>query len=121
LLMLDIDEFKLYNDYYGHVYGDELLIRITQRIKQVLPEDATFSRYGGEELAIILPGYSLQETKMIADEIRQAVEHERIENLGSSSGMVTVSIGCAERMADQAENEQELIKVSDERLYMSKS
>lgn len=121
LIMLDIDEFKKYNDYYGHVYGDELLIRVAQLIKHVLPEDVIFARYGGEEFAIILPKYSLQETKEIAEKIRHTIEEERIENLGRSYGIVTVSIGCAERMVDQIDNEIELIKISDERLYMSKA
>lgn len=57
LIMLDIDEYKKYNDYYGHVQGDDLLIHVAQLIKQTLPGDVTFARYGGEEFAVILPGY----------------------------------------------------------------
>ncbi len=121
LIMLDIDDFKKYNDYYGHVYGDDLLIRVAQFIKQILPEDVTFARYGGEEFAVILPGYNLQEAKRIAEKIRHTIENERIENLGRNYGIVTVSIGCAERIIDQIDNEKELINVSDERLYRSKA
>jgi diguanylate cyclase (GGDEF) domain len=121
IILLDIDEYKKYNDYYGHVQGDELLFRIAQLIKQLLPDDVTFARYGGEEFAIILPGYSLQASQRIAEEIRRTVEHERMESLGRDSGIVTVSIGCAERMADQIRDEKELTTVSDERLYMSKA
>jgi len=121
LIMLDIDEFKTYNDFYGHVYGDDLLVRVARLIKDVLPENVIFSRYGGEEFSVILPGYNLVETKRIAEQIRQTIENEQIENLGSASGVITVSLGCAERITDQIHSEIELIKVSDERLYKSKS
>ncbi|GFN31358.1 sensor domain-containing diguanylate cyclase [Paenibacillus xylaniclasticus] len=121
LIMLDIDEYKKYNDYYGHVHGDDLLIRIAQLVKRLLPDDVTFARYGGEEFAVILPGYSLQASQRIAEEIRRTVEDERMENLGRGHGIVTVSIGCAERKADQIRDEKELVTVSDERLYVSKA
>lgn len=121
LIMLDIDEFKKYNDYYGHVFGDELLTRIAQRINELFPLDVTFARYGGEEFAVILPGYSIEEAKEIAELIRYSIESDNIKHLGRDEGIVTVSLGCAERIMDEIDSVKELIRVSDERLYMSKA
>lgn len=120
LLMIDLDEFKKYNDYYGHVKGDELLTEVAQLIQQELTGEATFARYGGEEFSIILPNIKLEDAVEIAERIRQLIESKRLENLGRDCGIVTVSIGCAEKIHDQIKNKTDLIKVSDERLYMSK-
>lgn len=121
LLMLDLDEFKKYNDQFGHVYGDELLIQFVKIINDALPEGAIFARYGGEEFAVILPGYRLEQATELAEQFRMIVENSNMSYLGISFGKVTVSIGCAERMEDQIANEVELLRLSDERLYISKA
>lgn len=121
LIIIDVDEFKKYNDFYGHLEGDVLLTQLAQLIQQTLPDDITFARYGGEEFAVILPGYSLEETKFIAENIRQTIENENIAAKCRDSKIVTLSLGCAERTSDHIDYEQEFIKVADERLYRSKA
>lgn len=121
LIMFDIDNFKKFNDFYGHLDGDVLLTQLAQAVQHILPDNVTFARYGGEEFAVILLGYTIQETALLAEEIRQTVENESLVNEGSNADVVTVSLGCSERTIDQIDDEIDLIRVSDERLYKSKA
>lgn len=120
LMMLDLDEFKKYNDYYGHVCGDDLLVHIVKFIQEILLENVTFARYGGEEFVIILPNYALENTRELAEVIRQTIEQEKIEHLGRVEKIVTVSIGCAEYREDEIDTVKQLIELADTRLYISK-
>lgn len=121
LIMLDIDEFKKYNDYYGHLHGDNILTQVAQSIQRILPNDVTFARFGGEEFAVVLQGYSIEETEILAEKIRETIEHSEIGHVDREDHIVTVSLGCAERKIDQVANDKQLIKISDERLYKSKA
>lgn len=110
LLMLDIDMFKRYNDAYGHQKGDEVLTCIGRIVRGTIRGgvDSAY-RYGGEELAVILPMTKLEAARDVAERIRAAVEIE--------SG-VTVSIGVAElQPKDTAET---LTKRADDMLYRAK-
>lgn len=121
LLLIDVDEFKKYNDYYGHVLGDELLKNIVQLIQTNLPQNVKFARYGGEEFAIILPNYSKESLWQIAEEIRLLVKEAQFEHLGRKEGIVTISVGGVELTAeDNVENELIFIEIADQRLYISK-
>lgn len=120
-IMFDIDRFKQYNDFYGHLEGDVLLTHIAQAVQHILPNNVTFARYGGEEFAVILPGYTIQKTALLAEKIRQTVENESLVNEGNNADIVTVSLGCSERTKDDIDDEIDLIRVSDERLYKSKA
>lgn len=121
LCMIDLDEFKKYNDYYGHVQGDELLIRMAQFVQAYVPKNAIFARYGGEEFAIILPNTELTEAVDIAERVRYLIEQARWEHNGRALGYVTISVGVAERIQDCCENEVALISMADTRLYYSKN
>lgn len=121
LIMLDLDEFKKYNDYYGHLHGDTLLTQVAQSIQRILPSDVTFARYGGEEFAVVLPGYNIDETEILAEKIRETIERAEIGHVDREDYIVTVSLDCAERKIDQVANDKQLIKISDERLYKSKA
>lgn len=72
-IMIDIDQFKLYNDEYGHVAGDQLIIQVVNIIKEKLPNNAIFSRYGGEEFSIIMPNYPLIYAAELSELIRKAL------------------------------------------------
>ncbi|MEE1130277.1 MAG: diguanylate cyclase [Caryophanon sp.] len=120
LCMIDIDEFKKYNDYYGHVQGDKLLKCMAQFVQAHLPKHAIFARYGGEEFAIILPNTLLSEAADIAEQVRAAIDHQRWEHLGRELGYVTISVGVAERMHDKCDDEVALLSLADARLYYSK-
>src|SRR5690625_7581833 len=91
--MLDLDEFKKYNDYYGHISGDRLLKKVATIIESQLPEDSFFARYGGEEFVIVLPSISEVRAYKIAEEVRYAVETALITHLKEDTGIVTFSIG----------------------------
>ncbi len=73
ILMLDLDEFKKYNDYYGHIAGDQLLIEVVQTIEGVLPDDMLFARYGGEEFSIVCPNTTSQQVEQIGQRIVETV------------------------------------------------
>lgn len=122
LMMIDVDEFKKYNDTYGHVGGDRLLKKIVEIIQHQLPEDAIFARYGGEEFVIILPKFSEQQAWQIGDKVRLAIKEANIEHQGREDGIVTISLGGVERkLQGNITNENELVEIADKRLYHSKN
>lgn len=123
-IMLDIDEFKYYNDEYGHVAGDQLLIVVVDIIKEQLPEKAIFSRYGGEEFSIIVPNYTLEKTVQLSESIRTALYDAAIVHKKSHFGVVTASLGVSELTAENHHlllKPTDLIDWADKRLYLSKN
>lgn len=120
LLMLDIDKFKSINDTYGHSAGDTVLKKVADIIKNVVAEKYSIARIGGEEFAIILRDRSLDEAKIIAENLRQAVEDMDIVNDETDCTVnVTISVGIASYPAD-TESIPKLYDNADERLYFSK-
>ena len=97
LLMLDVDEFKLYNDNFGHPAGDQALRRIAAILEKSVNRPADLiCRYGGEEFAIILPVADAEAAAVVAERIRKAVEAAQIPHTADAQRpVVTVSIGCA--------------------------
>ena len=93
LLMLDLDDFKLFNDTYGHIEGDAVLSRLGQVIKRCLRETDIAFRYGGEEFTILLPMTTGAEGIVIAERIRQEFKRERFSPKPDSEVHLTVSIG----------------------------
>lgn len=121
LLMLDLDEFKKYNDYYGHISGDRLLKKVATIIESQLPEDSFFARYGGEEFVIVLPNISEVRAYKIAEEVRYAVETALITHPKGDTGIVTFSIGVAVMTKEvNFKSVIELIDAADKQLYRSK-
>jgi diguanylate cyclase (GGDEF)-like protein len=118
LLLLDIDNFKLFNDSYGHLEGDKVLRRIGEIIKSCLRKMDSAYRYGGEEFTILLPETSAKEAMVVAQRIRSAVEDERFIPSRNESGLVTVSIGVSEYLPK--EEIANFIKRSDSAMYDSK-
>ncbi|MFZ6780409.1 sensor domain-containing diguanylate cyclase [Undibacterium sp. Ji83W] len=122
LIMIDVDHFKQYNDLYGHAAGDECLRKISQAVKscQNRAGDLT-ARYGGEELAVILPTTDVQGAILIAEKIRQAIHDLSISHAGNEAGIVTVSAGVeALTPARNLHNPVELIEAADNALYEAK-
>jgi diguanylate cyclase (GGDEF)-like protein len=119
LLMLDIDRFKWYNDKYGHAIGDIVLKHITNSITGALDEGDIVSRYGGEEIAILLAGTDKDKARKKAEFIRKRVEENPLV-VRRETHNVTVSIGVSSYPEDCV-SEEDLVKKSDDRLYKAKA
>lgn len=122
LLMIDVDFFKLFNDSFGHVAGDEALISVASAIRDTITDDAYLpARYGGEEFAVILPKTSAEEAKLIAESLRRNVESLKIaHNSPHPDAVVTVSIGLATLIPKVTETSRVLIELADKGLYLAK-
>ena len=120
LLILDIDNFKNYNDTLGHVAGDHLLVQLGKILKSSLRDIDIVSRYGGEEFSIILPDTDSNSCFLLAERIRKNVEKFEFENEKvQPSGDITVSIGGSTFPTD-ANLPQDLIVKADQAMYQSK-
>ncbi|HAS6348631.1 TPA: diguanylate cyclase [Vibrio vulnificus] len=117
VLMLDIDHFKLINDTYGHLEGDNILKRCAEEIQSLLPTEHLAFRYGGEEFLVVLNNYDLLQAQRLAEVIRQAIELKKLTTL-SGRGL-TLSIGLTELLP--RDGIDDLIKRADQALYTAKS
>jgi len=120
LLMVDVDNFKAYNDANGHLGGDECLKRIASAVAAEMRANDLVARYGGEEFAVILPNQSLKGAASVAERIRQRVEQLRVPNSLAPGQHVTVSIGAATAMAAIDNRASELVATADAALYRAK-
>ncbi len=122
LMMLDVDYFKPYNDYYGHMAGDECLKEIAHCIKQaVLREGDLIGRYGGEEFIILLPDTDEAGANIVANKLVGAIQHAQIPHQKSPiSDYITISIGIEHSKPMQRLPLDELIKNADSHLYQAK-
>jgi diguanylate cyclase (GGDEF)-like protein len=123
LIMIDADYFKQYNDTYGHPAGDACLRRIGEAIKAARNRPGDLSaRYGGEEMAVLLPDTSVDGALAVAEKIRAAIMALQITHGGSPFGMVTVSAGIAACVpAHHGDNESQLLDAADRALYLAKA
>jgi diguanylate cyclase (GGDEF)-like protein len=124
LVLLDVDHFKEYNDYYGHVAGDNCLIDVAHLIeRQTNRKGDLVSRYGGEEFAIILPGIDAKGARAFANRLREFIEKQRIEHKATpltTLGAVTVSLGVTTVIPLMKLKPNELIDQADKALYDAK-
>ncbi len=119
LLLLDIDNFKTYNDTYGHLEGDKVLVRLGQIIKSCLRTMDCAYRYGGEEFTIILPETTGEEAKNVAHRIKSSVEIESFFPEGGDVVNITISIGVTEYF--KKEPLATFIQRADQAMYNSKA
>ncbi|MEM7015868.1 MAG: diguanylate cyclase, partial [Pseudomonadota bacterium] len=122
LIMSDIDDFKKYNDTYGHQAGDECLQQVAQALQKHVkrPYDVA-ARYGGEEFAILLPQTDLADAQHIAKLMRLEIEHLQIPHEQSRvKNVVSMSFGVASLIPEHDQSTQALIKLADTALYQSK-
>ena len=113
VIMLDLDNFKEYNDKYGHLEGDKVLTDTAYIIRENIRETDSAGRYGGEEFLIVLPQTDKEQGLVVAEKIRSSIES------GLQNSAVTVSGGLAS--LDEVQSLTELISLADRRLYMSKA
>lgn len=122
LIMVDIDSFKNYNDTYGHLQGDDCLIKISKRIQESIerPYDLV-ARYGGEEFVLLLPQTDSEGAKHIAEKIRINVEKLNIEHsMSTVADHVTISLGTTSIIPNQEYDRINLLRLADESLYEAK-
>lgn len=118
LLLLDIDFFKKYNDTWGHLEGDKVLMGIGQVISSCLRSMDTAYRYGGEEFAVILPETGLKKACVVGARIKDNIANLIFEPDEKIRQSVTVSIGASK--IKEGEDCTALIKRADKALYRSK-
>jgi diguanylate cyclase (GGDEF)-like protein len=121
LVIVDVDSFKGLNDRYGHVYGDQCLVRIARALQAALPRGTDFvARYGGEEFAAILPDTDAGGAMTVAHAMHRAILELRIEHAGRPGGFVTASLGVA-TFASARGSAEDLVREADAALYLAKS
>ncbi len=122
ILMVDIDNFKNYNDTYGHQAGDDCLKKVANTISETVyrPGDLA-ARYGGEEFVVILPDTDREGVYEVSERIRQAIENLNIEHSDSSvADHVTVSVGAAVSEVEENDDGERIVKLADDALYQAK-
>ena len=118
-LMVDLDEFKQYNDRYGHPAGDIVLKTIGQVLQEMFSDPKFFiCRYGGEEFSVLLPDISKAEALEMAEKLRERIQNQPVV-LRREKTFVTVSIGVA-TFPDDAQLKEELVGKADMAMYRSK-
>ena len=117
LMLFDIDYFKNYNDTYGHLEGDKVLVRIGQTTKAMLRTMDTAYRYGGEEFTVILPETSGEEAITVGERLRSHIASEKFIH-ESQIISVTISVGIAQYVYH--EYASDFVKRSDQAMYQSK-
>jgi diguanylate cyclase len=120
VMMVDLDQFKVVNDKYGHRIGDEILVLIASMIKANTKGRDLVARYGGDEFAILLPQTPLKDAMMLADDMskRIAAREVRAKSSGTSFGHMTVSVGVAEYV--KGEGAAKVVDRADNALYRAK-
>ncbi|EJN04174.1 diguanylate cyclase [Phyllobacterium sp. YR531] len=124
VVMVDIDHFKTYNDFYGHLAGDNCLVQVSRALNKVIKQtDGSLARFGGEEFAALLSGAAKHEVMKAADQMLSSVAAMNLKHEASPSGLVSVSIGIAILDEDNRlsiAGPDDLLNLADTALYESK-
>lgn len=117
LIIIDIDFFKTFNDDYGHQVGDEVLVLVGKTLEQCIRSSTDLiARYGGEEFVAIIPNMTEHKTLQLAERMRQ-----KVSELDFKSKQITVSLGSATILPDDATELESLFKQADKALYQAKA
>lgn len=116
---LDIDNFKLLNDFVGHEQGDNVLKRVADALGAAVYEPATFGRFGGDEFVAVFPRTAEAEVRDVLDRVRTAVSHIEVVNGAQVTVPTRVSVGFASYRG--YESARDLIAEAEERMYVDKA
>jgi len=119
VILFDLDKFKMINDEFGHLGGDFTLREVAACVKGSIRKEELFSRYGGEEFAIVLPETTHEGAMGAAERIRALIEKRRFQYEGKTYP-VTISVGVATTSGDHTMTPTELIRSADDKLYEAK-
>ncbi|MBI3620715.1 MAG: diguanylate cyclase [Nitrospirae bacterium] len=119
LLLVDIDHFKLVNDHHGHLAGDAVLRALAGSIQDSIRMIDIAARYGGEEIAVILPETPLEGARVVADRLRASIASLRLTVPSGQAVSCTVSVGVAV-VPEDADRRERLIDAADKALYLAK-
>ena len=121
LMIMDVDGFKVYNDLYGHQAGDAALRRIAAAVKSTMRETDFVSRYGGDEIAVILPESDLNSAVQVAERIKRAtVQTAVLQANDGRAAVLTLSIGIAEFRPASMRSGEDVVELADAALYRAK-
>ncbi len=121
LVLVDIDHFKSFNDFYGHPAGDVALRAVAHSLNISFTRSSDFvARYGGEEFAILSTGMPMEKARLFATALCERVRGVRIPHSGSPSGFLTISAGYAVHSFAHSEPPGLLVKMADQALYRAK-
>ncbi|MGB7412689.1 MAG: diguanylate cyclase [Thermosynechococcaceae cyanobacterium] len=122
LIMVDVDFFKLYNDFYGHLMGDECLQKVAQTIAQSVKRSTDFvARYGGEEFTVVLPCTGIQGASQVAENIMARIQELQIPHGASPiSDQITLSMGLTSLVPQTERSFKALIQSADQAMYQAK-
>ncbi len=115
LMMIDVDNFKIFNDQYGHIAGDRVLVAVADALRQFLRPTDLVARFGGDEFAVLLPDLHIKQARQTAERIRQQIAGLSPPSL---STIITVSIGIADRGND--DDVATLVQRADGAMYDAK-
>ena len=118
VLMIDVDNFKMINDNFGHKAGDKVLKKIAELSNQIMQKNDYFGRFGGEEFICLLPATSPKDAYDVAERIRLSIQ-EKIK-LNKIAEQVTVSIGISSYKRENTDSFTQLIKDADDKMYEAK-
>jgi len=123
LLLIDIDFFKLYNDNFGHVRGDDCISTVAKALQNAVQRPADLvARYGGEEFAVVLPNTEIEGALKLARLLHNTIANLKIPHPHSAvSDYLTVSIGIACKIINDTNSPEELIELADNALYDAKN
>jgi diguanylate cyclase len=119
-IIMDIDKFKTFNDTHGHPVGDQVLKFVADLLKKECPETIVPVRFGGEEFAMLCPKFSIEEARVVAENIRKKLSTMvfKHKKTGDTLPCVTASFGLAARTGDEVLNQ--IIERADKALYVAK-
>jgi two-component system cell cycle response regulator len=119
LVFFDIDDFKKINDTYGHAQGDKLLVQIGSLLKNLSRECDLPARVGGDEFAMLLPSTNKSGALNLAQRIFKTIQGKKIEGLGDE--LISISVGVSNCIDNKVKSAEELVKLSDDAMYQSKT
>jgi diguanylate cyclase (GGDEF)-like protein len=115
LMMIDVDNFKAFNDRYGHIAGDRVLVAVAEALREYLRPTDLVARFGGDEYAVLLPDLQLNQARQTAERIRQQIAALSPPSLSTA---ITVSIGVAART--DRDDVATLVQRADAAMYDAK-